>query len=359
MSRTIRTGIVGIGNCAAALVQGLSFYRGANEGAAPIGLLHPECGSYTPQDIQIVSAFDVSDDKVGLTLDAALTAAPNNTLQFSPIASSEVVVARGPTLDGLGLSLAKTVIESTERPVDVAQILRETETKVLVSYLPVGSEQAARFYAEAALEAQCAFINCMPAFIASDGNWASRFAERGTPIIGDDIKSQLGATILHRAIATLFRERGLTIDRQYQLNFGGNSDFLNMLDRDRLKSKKISKTQAVTSQMDAMPDAASIHIGPSDFVPWLDDRKVCHIRVEGRGFGHAPITIDLRLEVWDSPNSAGIVIDAIRCTKIALDHGIGGPLLGPCAWFMKSPPQQFTDAVARTMTLDFMALREK
>lgn len=359
MRDTIRTGIVGVGNCASALLQGLSFYRGANEGTAPIGLLHPTVGSYTPQNIEIVSAFDISRDKVGQKLDQAVTAAPNNTLQFSPVASSEVVVARGPTLDGHGPTLSDTLSESTEPPVDVVQHLRDTGTEILVSYLPVGSEQAARFYAEAALEAQCAFINCMPAFIASDRNWASRFEARGLPIIGDDIKSQLGATILHRAIANLFRERGLTLDRQYQLNFGGNSDFLNMLDRDRLKSKKISKTQAVTSQMDAIPDAASIHIGPSDFVPWLDDRKVCHIRMEGRGFGHAPISIDVRLEVWDSPNSAGIVIDAIRCAKIARDRGMSGPLLGPSAWFMKSPPQQFTDAVARSMTLEFMALQER
>lgn len=356
--QTIRTGIVGVGNCASALLQGLSFYRVSNDDSARIGMLHPYCGPYRAQDIMVVSAFDVSRDKVGLRLDEAAYASPNNTLDFSPIMRSEVVVARGPTLDGLGSTLSETITESELPAVDVARLLRDTETEVLVSYLPVGSEKAARFYAEAALEAECAFINCMPAFIASDPQWSARFNAQGLPLIGDDIKSQLGATIVHRALANLFRERGLSLDRQYQLNFGGNSDFLNMLDRERLQSKKISKTQAVTSQMDCPPHPYAIHIGPSDFVPWLDDRKVCHIRMEGRGFGQAPITIDVRLEVWDSPNSAGIVIDAIRCAKIARDRGLGGPLLGPSAWFMKSPPQQFTDAVARTMTLAFIGEQE-
>ena len=266
-------------------------------------------------------------------------------------------LVRGLEADAVNSS-SETITESELPAVDVARLLRDTETEVLVSYLPVGSEKAARFYAEAALEAECAFINCMPAFIASDPQWSARFNAQGLPLIGDDIKSQLGATIVHRALANLFRERGLSLDRQYQLNFGGNSDFLNMLDRERLQSKKISKTQAVTSQMDCPPHPYAIHIGPSDFVPWLDDRKVCHIRMEGRGFGQAPITIDVRLEVWDSPNSAGIVIDAIRCAKIARDRGLGGPLLGPSAWFMKSPPQQFTDAVARTMTLAFIGEQE-
>lgn len=354
-SRPIRTGLVGIGNCASALLQGLTHYRGAADRESPEGLLHPLCGPYHTDDITIVSAFDVTNDKVGRDVTDAAMAHPNNTLDFAPLTPTNVKVVRGPTLDGLGKSLSGSVYESPEPTVDVTAHLRATGTEVLVSYLPVGSEEAARFYAAAALDAGCAFINCMPAFIASDSLWAERFSERQLPIIGDDIKSQLGATILHRAIANLFRERGLTLDRQYQLNFGGNSDFLNMLDRDRLVSKKISKTQSVTSQMAEKPRAETIHIGPSDFVPWLEDRKVCQIRVEGRGFGGAPITIDVRLEVWDSPNSAGVVIDAIRCARIALDRKVGGPLQGPSAWFMKSPPQQFTDAEARALTLAFIA----
>lgn len=350
----IRTGLVGVGNCASALLQGLVYYRGADETQRPVGLLHPACGSYHPDDITIVSAFDVAREKVGQDIHTAAQAAPNNTLRFAELPPTNVTVARGPTLDGLGKSLSGSVEESAAEPVDVARHLRETGTQVLVSYLPVGSEKAARHYAEAALEAGCAFVNCMPAFLASDSAWAERFRTRGVPIIGDDIKSQLGATLLHRAIANLFRERGVALDTQYQLNFGGNSDFLNMLDRERLVSKKISKTQAVTSQMDEPPDPRNVHVGPSDFVPWLDDRKVCHIRMEGRGFGEAPLAIDVRLEVWDSPNSAGIVIDAIRCARIALDRKLAGPLIGPSAWFMKSPPQQFADAEARRLTLAFI-----
>lgn len=352
----IRLGIVGVGNCASALLQGLHFYGKSNHDR--VGLLHQSCGVYEPNDIILASAFDIASNKVGLDASEAAIVSPNNTLQFANLMPSGIIVARGPTLDGLGASLGHEVQESSLEPIDVAQHLRETNTQILVSYLPVGSENAARHYAEAALEARCAFINCMPAFIASDSNWAERFREKLLPVIGDDIKSQLGATLLHRAIANLFRERGLALDRQYQLNFGGNSDFLNMLDRERLVSKKISKTQAVTSQMDTQPDPRNVHIGPSDFVPWLDDRKVCNIRMEGRGFGEAPITIDVRLEVWDSPNSAGIVIDAIRCARIALDRNIGGPLSGPSAWFMKSPPVQMTDAEARQATLNFINDRE-
>ena len=352
----IRLGIVGIGNCASALLQGLHFYGASNNDHA--GLLHQSCGVYEPHDIILASAFDIAANKVGLDASDAAIEAPNNTLQFANLMPSGVIVVRGPTLDGLGRSLGHEVQESSLDPIDVAQHLRRTNTQILVSYLPVGSERAARHYAEAALEAHCAFINCMPAFIASDPIWSDRFQDKRLPIIGDDIKSQLGATLLHRAIVNLFEERGLALDRQYQLNFGGNSDFLNMLDRERLISKKISKTQAVTSQMGTPPDPRNIHIGPSDFVPWLDDRKVCHIRMEGRGFGEAPITIDVRLEVWDSPNSAGIVIDAISCARIALDRNIGGPLFGPSAWFMKSPPAQMTDAEARQATLNFIHDRE-
>ncbi|WP_349255956.1 myo-inositol-1-phosphate synthase [Azospirillum sp.] len=314
-----------------------------------------DLGGYHVGDIQISAAFDVAASKVGLDVGEAIFAPPNNTIRFAKPPRFGVPVERGPTLDGIGKYLAGDIAESEQRPVNVAETLRRTGTDILVSYLPVGSQQATEFYAEQALEAGCAFVNCIPVFIASNPVWARRFAERGLPIIGDDIKSQVGATIVHRMLANLFRERGVRLDRTYQLNFGGNTDFKNMLERERLESKKISKTQAVTSQLDVPLDPEDVHVGPSDHVPWLTDRKWAHIRLEGTTFGGVPLNVELKLEVWDSPNSAGIVIDAVRCAKLALDRGIAGPLVGPSSYFMKSPPEQFTDHEARERTLRFIA----
>jgi myo-inositol-1-phosphate synthase len=351
----LRVGIVGLGNCASSFVQGLSFYREARGNEPPPGLMNTEIGGYHVGDIELSSAFDINAGKVGRDVAEAIVAPPNNTKIFAEVPRTGVTVHRGPTLDGLGRYVAGEVEESPEPPVQVAEILRRSRTDILVSYLPVGSQHATEHYAQAALDAGCAFVNCIPVFIASDPAWARRFAERGLPVIGDDIKSQVGATIVHRALANLFRERGVRLDRTYQLNFGGNTDFLNMLERERLESKKISKTRAVTSQMDVVPPAADVHVGPSDFVPWLTDRKWAYIRLEGTAFGGVPLNIELKLEVWDSPNSAGIVIDAVRCAKLALDRGIGGPLEAPSAWFMKSPPRQFTDHEAHEGTLRFIA----
>jgi myo-inositol-1-phosphate synthase len=351
----VRVGIIGVGNCASSLVQGLTYYRDA-DGNEPIpGLMSPELGGYRVGDIEIVSAFDVAAAKVGLDVADAIWAPPNNTERFATPARTGVRVRRGPTLDGLGRYLRDEIPESPDEPVDVAGELRKSGTEVLVSYLPVGSQQAASYYAEQALAAGCAFVNCMPVFIASDPAWADRFARRGLPLVGDDIKSQVGATIVHRVLTNLFRERGVRLDRTYQLNFGGNADFHNMLERERLESKKISKTRAVTSQLDVPLAAGDVHVGPSDFVPWLTDRKWCYIRMEGTTFGGVPLNLELKLEVWDSPNSAGVVIDAVRCAKLALDRRVGGPLEGPSSWFMKSPPRQFTDAEARELTLRFVA----
>ncbi len=357
--RKLRCGIIGIGNCASSFVQGLTFYEGA-QGNEPVpGLMHPHVGPYGIGDIEVAAAFDVSAAKVGRSLDEALRAAPNNTAVFAGVPPSGVVVQRGPTLDGLGRYVRAAVTESEAPPVDVAAALRSSGTDVLVSYLPVGSQRAAEYYAEQALAAGCAFVNCMPVFIASNPDWEARFAERKLPLIGDDIKSQVGATIVHRALVNLFKDRGVRLDRTYQLNFGGNADFQNMLERERLESKKISKTQAVTSQFDVPLDPGSIHVGPSDHVPWLTDRKWAHIRLEGTGFGGMPLNLELKLEVWDSPNSAGIVIDAVRCARLALDRGIGGALIGPSSYFMKSPPQQFTDEEARRRTEGFIAGRDR
>lgn len=314
-----------------------------------------DLGGYHVGDIEISAAFDVAASKVGFDVGEAIFAPPNNTFRFAKPPNFGVRVERGPTLDGIGKYLAGDIAESEQQPVNVAETLRRTGTDILVSYLPVGSQQATEFYAEQALEAGCAFVNCIPVFIASNPVWARRFAERGLPIIGDDIKSQVGATIVHRMLANLFRERGVRLDRTYQLNFGGNTDFKNMLERERLESKKISKTQAVTSQLDVPLDPDDVHVGPSDHVPWLTDRKWAHIRLEGTTFGGVPLNVELKLEVWDSPNSAGIVIDAVRCAKLALDRGIAGPLVGPSSYFMKSPPEQFTDNEARERTLRFIA----
>ncbi len=317
--------------------------------------MHASVGPYEVGDIEIAAAFDVCTGKVGRELSEALRSEPNNTQQFAAVPPNGITVQRGPTLDGLGRYVREVVTESEEPPVNVARALRDSGADVLVSYLPVGSQRAAEYYAEQALEAGCAFVNCMPVFIASNPSWEKRFAERNLPIIGDDIKSQVGATILHRTLVNLFKDRGVRLDRTYQLNFGGNADFQNMLERDRLESKKISKTQSVTSQFDLPLEPGNVHVGPSDYVPWLTDRKWAHIRMEGTAFGGVPLNLEVKLEVWDSPNSAGIVIDAVRCARLALDRGIGGALIGPSSYFMKSPPQQFTDEEARRRTESFIA----
>jgi myo-inositol-1-phosphate synthase len=354
-ARKVRVGIVGVGNCASSFVQGLTYYRDA-AGNEPIpGLMNATLGGYHVGDVEVVAAFDVGAGKVGRELSQALAAAPNNTQVFAQVPPGDVIVHRGPTLDGIGRYLADDIAESEAPVADVVRVLRDAQVDVVVSYLPVGSRAAAEWYAEQVLEAGCALVNCIPVFIASDPVWERRFAERGLPIIGDDIKSQVGATIVHRTLANLFRERGVRIDRTYQLNFGGNADFLNMLERERLEAKKISKTRAVTSQFDVPLAASDVHIGPSDHVPWLTDRKWAQIRLEGTGFGGLPLNVELKLEVWDSPNSAGVVIDAVRCAKLALDRGEGGALVGPSSYFMKSPPQQFPDHEARERTQRFQA----
>lgn len=353
--RPLRVAIVGIGNCASSFVQGLAYYRDASANEPVPGLMNVELGGYHVRDIEIAAAFDVNAAKVGQDVSRAILAQPNNTHQFASVPETGVIVERGATLDGIGRYLQGEITEAEAPVADVAGILRRSRADVVVSYLPVGSQRATEWYAEQALEAGCAFVNCIPVFIASNPEWRKRFEDRGLPIIGDDIKSQVGATIVHRALANLFRERGVRLDRTYQLNFGGNADFLNMLERERLESKKISKTRAVTSELDVPLAAENVHVGPSDHVPWLTDRKWAQIRLEGTGFGGMPLNIELKLEVWDSPNSAGIVIDAVRCAKLALDRGISGALTGPSSYFMKSPPQQFHDGEARERTLRFIA----
>ena len=353
-SRRIRVAIAGVGNCASSLVQGLTYYRDADPGESVPGLMHVEAGGYHVRDIEVVAAFDVDATKVGLDVGKAIFAGQNNTIRFASVAELGVSVERGPTFDGLGRYYRETIEESPAEPVDVAAVLRERGAEVLVAYLPVGSEVAQKHYAQAALDAGCAFVNAIPVFIASDPDWAARFAEAGVPIIGDDIKSQVGATIVHRMLARLFEDRGLVLDRTYQLNVGGNMDFKNMLERERLESKKISKTRAVTSQLDNGIGADDVHIGPSDHVAWLEDRKWAYVRLEGRNFGDVPLNVELKLEVWDSPNSAGVIIDAIRCARLALDRGLGGPLLGPSAYFMKSPPVQYHDDEAHRLVEDFL-----
>jgi myo-inositol-1-phosphate synthase len=350
----IRVALIGVGNCASSLVQGVEFYRHATGTGAIPGLMHLDLGGYHIADIEFVAAFDVAQGKVGRDLADALAAPPNNTERFAEIRPTGIEVRRGPTHDGIGRYLRDIVIESPQPVDDVGATLRKTGAEVVVSYLPVGSEAASRWYAEAALRAGCGFVNCIPVFIAKDAEWRDRFRERGVPLIGDDVKSQVGATIVHRVLANLFRERGVRVDRTYQLNFGGNSDFQNMLERERLQSKKRSKTDAVVSQLDDKLSDDNAHVGPSDYVPWLSDRKWCYIRIEGTTFGNLPLNCELKLEVWDSPNSAGVVIDAIRCAKLALDRGIGGALLGPASYFMKSPPEQFTDYEARALTEAFI-----
>jgi myo-inositol-1-phosphate synthase len=352
-SERIRLAIAGMGNCANSLIQGLTYYRDADPADEVPGLMHVVLGGYHIADIDVVAAFDVDAAKVGEDVAKAMWSSQNNTIKFAEVADLGVQVERGPTLDGFGEFYRQTCEESPEPAVDVAEVLRRTQADVLVSYLPVGSEDAQRYYAQACLDAGVAFVNAIPVFIASDPEWAAKFEAAGVPVVGDDIKSQVGATITHRILTRLFEDRGVTVDRTYQLNFGGNMDFKNMLERTRLASKKISKTQSVTSQMDLPIEPDNVHIGPSDHVPWLDDRKWAYIRIEGRNFGDVPLNIELKLEVWDSPNSAGVIIDAVRCARVALDRGIGGPLLGPSAYFMKSPPVQYRDAEAHTMVEAF------
>jgi myo-inositol-1-phosphate synthase len=344
---SVRVAIVGVGNCASSLVQGVEYYKDADPTAGVPGLMHVKFGEYHVSDVQFVAAFDVDDKKVGKDLSEAINASENNTIKIADVPTTGVEVQRGHTLDGLGKYYRLTIDESGAEPVDVVKVLKDRKVDVLVSYLPVGSEQADKFYAQCAIDAGVAFVNALPVFIASDPEWAAKFEAAGVPIIGDDIKSQVGATITHRVMAKLFEDRGVTLDRTYQLNVGGNMDFKNMLERDRLESKKISKTQAVTSNVEAELAAKDVHIGPSDYVQWLDDRKWAFVRLEGRNFGDAPVSLEYKLEVWDSPNSAGVIIDAIRAAKIGLDRGIGGPLLSASSYFMKSPPEQFNDDLAR------------
>ena len=354
MDKKVKAAIIGVGNCASSLVQGVEFYKNADENELIPGLMHTNLGGYHVRDIEFVAAVDVNRTKVGRDLSEAIYAEPNNTFRFCDVPKTGVRVMKGEVLDGIGKYLSEVIEIADEPEVDLVGLLRETGADVLVSYLPVGSERATRNYAEKALEAGVGFVNCIPVFIAKDQEWAERFRERDLPIIGDDIKSQVGATIVHRVLAKLFGDRGVKLMRTSQLNVGGNTDFLNMLERERLESKKISKTNAVTSQLDHDIGARNVYIGPSDYVSWLDDRKWAHIRLEGQTFGDVPLNLELKLEVWDSPNSAGVVIDAIRCCKLALDNGIGGPLYGPSAYFMKSPPFQYADEEARRMVEDFI-----
>lgn len=357
MKEKIKVAIAGVGNCASAIVQGIEYYKEASPDEFVPGLMHTDLGGYHVRDVTFVAAFDVDAAKVGVDLAKAIFVPPNNTLRFSEVPEIGVEVLRGPTLDGFGKYYKQAVEESPVEAVDVSAVLTEVGADVLVNYLPVGSQEATYYYAHAALEAGVAFVNCVPVFIAKDSAWARRFTEACIPLVGDDIKSQVGATITHRVLAKLFEDRGVVLDRTMQLNVGGNMDFKNMLERERLESKKISKTDAVTSQLSRGIEPDNVHIGPSDHVPWLHDRKWAYIRLEGREFGDAPVSIEFKVEVWDSPNSAGVVIDAIRCAKLAKDRGIGGPLVGPSAYFMKSPPVQFTDEKAREMVEDFIAGR--
>ena len=349
---SVRVAIVGVGNCASSLVQGVEYYKDADPSARVPGLMHVQLGDYHVRDIEFVAAFDVDGKKVVRDLSEAITASENNTIKFADVPPTGVIVQRGHTLDGLGKYYLETIEESDETPVDVVAALKETRADVLVCYLPVGSEDAAKFYAQCAIDAGVGFVNCLPVFIAGTKEWADKFTAAGVPIVGDDIKSQVGATITHRVLAKLFEDRGVILDRTYQLNVGGNMDFMNMLERERLESKKVSKTQAVTSNLTTGPLAGkvadrNVHIGPSDYVAWLDDRKWAYVRLEGRAFGDVPLNLEYKLEVWDSPNSAGVVIDALRCAKIAMDRGVGGPILPASAYFMKSPPVQIEDTRAR------------
>ncbi|AFN64781.1 inositol-3-phosphate synthase [Mycobacteroides abscessus subsp. abscessus] len=358
-SSEVRVAIVGVGNCASSLVQGVQYYQDADENSTVPGLMHVKFGPYHVRDVKFVAAFDVDAKKVGFDLSEAISASENNTIKIADVPPTDVIVQRGPTLDGIGKYYADTIEVSDSDPVDVVKVLKDNNVDVLVSYLPVGSEEADKFYAQCAIDAKVAFVNALPVFIASDPVWAKKFEDAGVPIVGDDIKSQVGATITHRVMAKLFEDRGVTLDRTYQLNVGGNMDFKNMLERERLESKKVSKTQAVTSNLNgSLADKVydkNVHIGPSDYVAWLDDRKWAYVRLEGRAFGDVPLNLEYKLEVWDSPNSAGIIIDAVRAAKIALDRGLGGPILPASAYLMKSPPKQLADDVARAELEQFIA----
>jgi len=353
-NKKVRVAIIGVGNCASSLIQGVHFYRDAAETDRVPGLMHVNLGGYHISDIEFTAGIDVVDTKVGKDLSEAIFAYPNNTYKFTDVPPMNVPVYRGMTHDGLGKYLSQILKKAPGKTDDIVRILKETKTDVVVSYLPVGSEMATKWYVEQVLEAGCGMVNCIPVFIASTEYWGNRFRERGLPIIGDDIKSQVGATILHRMLTSLFVDRGVRLDRTYQLNFGGNTDFLNMLERERLESKKISKTGAVTSMLPYTLDPDNIHVGPSDYVPWLTDRKFCYIKMEGTTFGNVPLNLEAKLEVWDSPNSAGVVIDAIRCVKLGLDRGLSGPLIAPASYFMKTPPKQFKDDVCLEMTEAFI-----
>jgi len=356
---TINVAIIGVGNCASSLIQGVHYYKNAREDEFVPGLMHVNLGGYHISDINFVAAFDIDKNKVGKDLAKAIYTIPNNTMKFCDVPKTGITVNRGMTHDGLGKYLSKIITKAPGPTADITGILKETKTDVVLNYLPVGSEMAAKWYAEHVLEAGCGLINCMPVFIAREPYWQERFAEKCLPVIGDDIKSQVGATIVHRVLTRLFRDRGVKLERTYQLNFGGNTDFYNMLEEERLESKRISKTNSVISQLDYAIGADNIHVGPSDYVPWLLDRKFCHIRMEGRTFGDVPLNLELKLEVWDSPNSAGVVIDAIRCCKLALDRGLSGTIVAPASYFMKSPPLQFSDDEARMRTEAFIKGEEQ
>lgn len=350
----VRVAIIGVGNCASSLVQGIHYYQNAKEGEQIPGLMHVDLGGYHIRDIKVVAAFDIDANKVGKDLSEAIFAPPNNTLKFQDVPHLGVRVHRGMTHDGLGKYLSQIITKAPGPTDDIVGILKETKADVVINYLPVGSEEATKWYVEQVLAAGCGMVNCIPIFIAREKYWQKRFEDVGVPIIGDDIKSQVGATIVHRVLTRLFADRGVQLNHTYQLNFGGNTDFMNMLERERLESKKISKTNAVTSQLEIDLPPDDVHVGPSDHVPWLTDRKWCYIRMEGTSFGGAPLNLELKLEVWDSPNSAGVVIDAVRCVKLALDRGLGGALFAPSSYFMKSPPEQYTDDQARRMVEEFI-----
>jgi myo-inositol-1-phosphate synthase len=355
----INVAIIGVGNCASSLVQGIHYYRKVKEGESVPGLMHINLGGYHINHINFVAAFDIDKNKVGKDLSEAIYTKPNNTFKFCDVPSTGVKVARGMTHDGLGKYLSQIITKSSGATADIVGILKETKTDVVVNFLPVGSEEATKWYIEQVLTAGCGFVNCIPVFIAREPYWYKRFADAGLPVIGDDIKSQVGATITHRVLTRLFRDRGVKLERTYQLNFGGNTDFYNMLERERLESKKISKTNAVTSQLDYELDKGNIYVGPSDYVPWLVDRKFCYIRMEGRTFGDVPLNLELKMEVWDSPNSAGVVIDAIRCCKLAMDRGLTGTIVAPSAYFMKSPPIQYSDDEAHRRVENYIAGKEQ
>ena len=356
---TVNVAIIGVGNCASSLVQGVYYYKNAKEDNFVPGLMHVNLGGYHIADINFVAAFDIDKNKVGKDLAEAIFTSPNNTMKFCHVPETGIRVERGMTHDGLGKYLSQIIVKAPGPTADIVGILKETETDVVLNYLPVGSEEATKWYVEQVLDAGCSFVNCMPVFIAREPYWQNRFAERGLPVIGDDIKSQVGATITHRVLTNLFRERGVKLERTYQLNFGGNTDFYNMLERERLESKRISKTGAVTSQLDYELEPGNIYVGPSDYVPWLADRKFCYIKMEGRTFGDIPLNLELKMEVWDSPNSAGVVIDALRCCKLAMDRGLCGAIVAPSAYFMKSPPIQYSDDEARLKTEAFIMGQEQ